>query len=372
MVYSMKMGSNTWIDVRTSGEKLPKVSVVIPVYNQSEIILRNLESIYLNISCLAEILVVVDKCTDGTEKLIQEFLDSIGRRIIKISNPNLIGLSVYFSNKTLHETKSDKIGFLKARGEFIIEIQSDMRILEMGFDKKLVSALVQHPKLMAVSGRGCTTLAAMGNSELYKRAFPVRYLVSKVFLRFKSLFKPKIKSQPNENLGALTDLEKVFPSQSQFENTGIAGWRGSLIDKASHNFDPFSPLVHDLNSVPLYIGQLIMRGPLCINRALLLKMGNFDDKTFYFGYDDTELYIRGFIDTGLRVGFVPIQVYSPEIWGSSRKAKSLIKLVIFWSNILIRSKRFRKSSTFYYLSKPKQTNEIVNNMSLIRTTFSVQ
>ena len=96
------MGKNTWIDVGISREQLPKVSIVIPVYNQSEIILRNIESIYLNISCLAEILLVVDKCTDGTDKLIQDFLDSIEQRTVKISNANLIGLSVYFSSKTLH------------------------------------------------------------------------------------------------------------------------------------------------------------------------------------------------------------------------------------------------------------------------------
>lgn len=368
----MRMGKNTWIDVGISRERLPKVSIVIPVYNQSEIILKNIESIYVNISCSAEILLVVDKCTDGTEKLIQDFLDSIKHSTVKISNANLIRLSVYFSSKTLHETKSDKIGFLKARGEFIIEIQSDMRIMEKGFDKKLVSALVQHPKLMAISGRGCTTLAAMGNSELYKRAFPGRYLVSKIFLRFRNSFRPNINSQPNKNLEDITDLEKVFPSQSQFENSGIAGWRGSLIDRASNHFDPFSPLVHDLNSVPLYIGQLIMRGPLCMSRTLLLEMGNFDDNTFYFGYDDTELYIRGFIESGLRVGFVPIQVYSPEIWGSSRKAKSFMKLFIFWSNIVIRSKRFRESLVFSYLSNPERTSEIVNKMNLTRTTFSVQ
>ena len=212
----------------------------------------------------------------------------------------------------------------------------------------------------------------MGNSELYKRAFPGRYLVSKIFLRLRSLFRPNFNPQPNKNLEDITDLEKVFPSQSQFENTGIAGWRGSLIDKASNHFDPFSPLVHDLNSVPLYIGQLIMRGPLCMSRTLLLEMGNFDDNTFYFGYDDTELYIRGFIESGLRVGFVPIQVYSPEIWGSSRKAKSFMKLFIFWSNIVIRSKRFRESLVFSYLSNPERTSEIVNKMNLTRTTFSVQ
>jgi hypothetical protein len=244
--------------------------------------------------------------------------------------------------------------------------------MEKGFDKKLVSALVQHPKLMAISGRGCTTLAAMGNSELYKRAYPGQYLMSKIFLRFKNLFSTNIDSQLNKYSENTTDLEKVFPSQSQFEITGIAGWRGSLIDKASNHFDPFSPLVHDLNSVPLYIGQLIMRGPLCMSRTWLLEMGNFDENTFYFGYDDTELYIRGFLESGLRVGFVPVQVYSPEIWGSSRKAKSFIKLFVFWSNIIKRRKRFRESLVFFFLSDPQRTSEIVNKMNLTRTTFSVQ
>lgn len=50
-------------------------SIVIPIYNQEKIIVKNLQSIILNTIENFEIILILDYCFDNTENNILEFLE---------------------------------------------------------------------------------------------------------------------------------------------------------------------------------------------------------------------------------------------------------------------------------------------------------
>ena len=128
-----------------------ELSIVIPVHNQEDIIARTLGSVARNVSCLHEIIIIIDGCTDRSHDVCIEALEAISAR------PGLCQSIVISQPTPVFETTSDNIGFSVSRGEFIIEIQADMQLNDLGFDQRLVSALKKYDDLIGVSGR-CTHL----------------------------------------------------------------------------------------------------------------------------------------------------------------------------------------------------------------------
>ena len=73
----------------------------------------------------------------------------------------------------------------------------------------------------------------------------------------------------------------------------------------------------------IWLGETVMRGPLLIDRQKFNKLGGFDTRRFFLGYDDHDLALRGFNEFGYRCGFVPVSFYSPLKAGTTRKPRSL-------------------------------------------------
>lgn len=132
-----------------SGEDV-EYSVVTPVYNQEFIIVDNINSIVNNIIGDYEIILIFDNCVDYSEKNIIEyfsnfkFKDSGLKRVICINQPSPI-----------FETSCDNIGFRLSRGKYIIEIQSDMKMMTFGFNFILSKPFRLFDDVFSVSGR-CT------------------------------------------------------------------------------------------------------------------------------------------------------------------------------------------------------------------------
>lgn len=124
-------------------------SIVMPVYNQEQIIVENIKSIITNTLDNFEIIIILDYCFDNTEPNIMDFLESYENKI-----NNLIQITILKNeDKPLFETKCDNIGFKQSKGKYCLEIQADMKMTEMGYNLHLTKPFNLYNNVIAVSGR---------------------------------------------------------------------------------------------------------------------------------------------------------------------------------------------------------------------------
>lgn len=124
-------------------------SIVIPIYNQEDIIVENLESIIMYTHGCFEIIIILDFCFDDTEKNITNFLESYNN-----ATKNLIQITIFKNEeKPLFETKCDNIGFKHSIGKYWLEIQADMKMTEPGYNIHLTKPFLLFDNVIAVSGR---------------------------------------------------------------------------------------------------------------------------------------------------------------------------------------------------------------------------
>lgn len=178
-----------------------------------------------------------------------------------VSRPStLVRLHVLENPRGIFETSCDNQGCTLARGTYIVEVQCDMVILTLGYNVLLASPMEQYPDLLAVSGRCCHQLNA----------------------------------SPGMNAGKL----------------------GELVSKPH-------ALLQDFNAYgKVFLSHTVNRGPLVLRRTMLEALGFFDEAHYVLGDDDHDLFARAWAQKKWRCGFVPVEVYSPLEWGSSRKARS--------------------------------------------------
>jgi len=129
---------------------LPDLSIVMPIHNQEEIIQQNIQAILKNtINATFEIILVVDACSDKT---LEKVLDFFKTNTIP---ENLKHIAVLQSLIPLFETAADNLGFICSRGDYIIEIQADIQILDEGYNTRMIKPFLQNKNVIGVSGRCC-------------------------------------------------------------------------------------------------------------------------------------------------------------------------------------------------------------------------
>lgn len=175
--------------------------------------------------------------------------------------PNyLVRIHILENPMGIFETSCDNQGFVLSRGEYIVEVQADMVILTFGYNILLASPLVQYRDLLAVSGRCCHGINnAPGGVSIGKIGDTVNH--------------PHLLLQDFEAYG------KIF-------------------------------LSHSVN-----------RGPLVLRRSMLEELGFLDEAHYVLGDDEHDLFARAWAQKNWRCGFVPVEVYSPLEWGSTRKER---------------------------------------------------
>jgi glycosyltransferase involved in cell wall biosynthesis len=137
-------------------------SVVMPIYNQEDIIVDNLKSIITNTLDNFEIILILDFCFDDTEKNVLTFFDTLQNAPEK-----LIDVTIFKNDKPLFETKCDNIGFKHSRGTYCLEIQADMTMTELGYNIHLTKPFKMFNNVIAVSGRCAHNLFYSGNIGKY-------------------------------------------------------------------------------------------------------------------------------------------------------------------------------------------------------------
>lgn len=160
----------------------------------------------------------------------------------------------------LFETACDNQGFRIAKGTYIIEIQADMVLLTFGYNLILASPLEQYPDMIAVSGRCCHGL--------------------------------------NSSTHAM-----------------VAGKIGELAKK------PHAILQDFQYHSKVFLSHTVNRGPVALRRSMVEELGYLDEEHHTLGNDEHDIFARAWVQKQWRCGFVPVEVYSPLEWGSTRKPR---------------------------------------------------
>jgi glycosyltransferase involved in cell wall biosynthesis len=128
----------------------PFMSIVMPIFNQEDIIYKNLSSIVeMTTATPYELILIIDKCSDNTETVVMKWVSEVS------PTPLLTRILVVRSNLPLFETAADNVGFLCAKGEFCLELQADMEMTQRGYNEALLEPFRKVPNIIAVSGRCC-------------------------------------------------------------------------------------------------------------------------------------------------------------------------------------------------------------------------
>ncbi len=323
-------------EITFQSEEKPLISVVMPIYNQSDIIVSNLESVLGCMSMPFELILINDASEDDTHKEIQKFLSntktksSLNNNLTKITYVRNYFISIF-------ETKCDVLGFKLAVAPYVLEVQADMRILEKKFDIKLVNVLRQNEDLIAVSGRNCQTFQeALGaykdsikdfgsiNKSILRIAKTVIVLIMNYLAYSKKGVEPH-KRGPTNAISTPVELlcDRAFPALPEFINSGRAGYLDESIEKISE----IEEVMGDAK-FQIYISETVSRGPILFDRSKYLEVGGFNQKIFFLGFDDHDLFYRALIHFGFRTAFVPFNFESKLINSTNRKRRSLKQSLI--------------------------------------------
>ena len=327
--------------------KISVITVVMPVFNTDKIILkRNITSIIEKMLLPFDFILIFD----GSDKnLINYILNFIKNK--NINKYKLNNFSIYKFKKSVFETTCDKLGINKSKTRYVIEIQADMLMHQKGFDKYLVKAMKKYNDLIALSGRGCLLLKPIYDHYLkstgtdlkidnfYKiKVNYLKLLIKNIIKRLKIIFF-NFKDYK-------ISCGDVLPSDKKFLKFGIAGQLGELIEFSMKNCGFKNKI---------YLSEIVMRGPLLIDKLKYDELGGLDNFSFFQGYDEIDLMIRAWKYKKYRCGYVRINFESPLNDGTTRKKKTFKQIKLIKENIN-RIKENRKKSLLYNSNKFLKNN----------------
>jgi len=118
------------------------VSVILPVFNQEDLIVPVCRGIINNMSDnVKEIIIILDGCEDNTEKNLMKILKEFPFSPKIVQEPNVF------------EIKSTNIGFKLSTCKYSLAIQDDMVVTEKDFDKRMLKPFKITSDILAVTAR---------------------------------------------------------------------------------------------------------------------------------------------------------------------------------------------------------------------------
>lgn len=263
-------------------ESKPTWSMVMPVFNQHARLREVLSKIVETASLPFEMILV----NDGSDDSSLDEIDIFIKTMKKTKPSNLLDVVLIDNQIPIFETACDNQGFRASRGEYIIEIQSDLHIEEYGFDRKMIDAMNKF-NLGAVSGRHvhCFSMIEGWRRSLIK--YPVKFI-----------------------------CWRILNFLSKYESAGLTGEK--LFDRKGGSTENCC-----------YIGETVARGPWLLRRSDLVELDYLDESNFFLGNDDHDYHRRLYTKLKKEVGYVPIDVFSIRDDGSSRKPRSGVNKKVF-------------------------------------------
>lgn len=333
----------------------PRISCVIPVFNQEEFIYSHLKSLVASMSQDFEVIVIDDASLDSSRNEVMRFTQDFSHSL-----EHLVGIRVFGTKISVYESRCEDFGFRKANGEYLFGIQSDMKVLHPEVDKLLIDTLESNPEIYLLSCRGVHKIQDLANPGTFRGreladGLSVKYLTQpfrRLFQKFRLLLRPQKTFRKNEN------SSQILASSSQLQNNWVeifpfltkarAGWLGEKINYLPYEYDPKIAQLIDEHSGKVWKGETVMRGPIFIRRSDYIDLGGYNTEAFFQGLDDHDLSCR-IRDKGANVAFTPIYFSSPLNLGPARKKKSLTQRMYSELNARVRRENMMNSTLFQKL-----------------------
>lgn len=230
-------------------------SIVIPVYNQQQIIVDNVSSAIemMGGKDAFEVIIICDGCDDGTELKVTDFFKNYASMYERLDRAVVV-----HQPTPIFETACDNMGFLLSRGNYVLEVQADMKVLTYNYNEILrMPFRLQHiPEVCGVSGRCCHAWRGSVGFGM---------------------------------LGADFGTPGLIPPNWKYK---------------------------------FFIADTCNRGPLLLDRKKLIELQYLDQQNFYLDDSDHDYFARARYLKGWICGYVPIDVYAPLQLGSNRKARN--------------------------------------------------
>lgn len=306
----------------------PEVSFVVPVFNQVHRIKRVLDSILSVATLPHELLIIEDSSSDNTLSELKEFFSNLRAAG---NYRNLVEAQLYTTSSPMFEVACDSFGFASARSPYAIEIQADMIMKDIGFDRRLVEAFKAHDDLIAISGRGVEPREPVWENygktlggDIVWGTSVLRYSAGRVLARLPLKKHSKFLEERQPKLEEHYLME-IYPDAKTFKETGRAGLLGHLIDFSDS-------AVSKVDEGLLWIGDSVMRGPLAVDLAKLEVLGSWPEDFFFQGFDEHFICLLAHTVKSWRVAYHPVIFESPLEFGSTRKKRNIvneIRILIF-------------------------------------------
>lgn len=132
---------------------LTVVDVVMSVYNQEKIITRILAGIIKNTTTPFNLVLVFDGCTDKSKELSLSFLAK--------AKPKLLKELRVTETPDVHENMSNNAGLRLCTSPYIVMLQDDMEICEMGWERRITFPLRSLPNVAIVGSRDTFDIVSM-------------------------------------------------------------------------------------------------------------------------------------------------------------------------------------------------------------------
>jgi len=245
-------------------EKRVDLSIIILSFNTKELLENCLESVFASElgDYKIEVIVVDNVSTDGSPQMVKK----------EFSKAMLIE-----SSKNLGFAGGNNLGFKRAKGKYILFLNSDTEVAPQAF-RKMVAFMDQNPKIGASTPK--TMLFSGGMDPDCHRGFPTPWASICYFL----------------------GLERLFPK--------------------SKIFGQYHKFYQDLNKaheIDAGFGTFMI-----IRREVYEKIGGFDDSYFFYG-EDLDYFYR-IKQAGWKVVFYPKPLLRHHKGGSSGLRKESQKI----------------------------------------------
>jgi glycosyltransferase involved in cell wall biosynthesis len=119
-------------------------SILLTIHNKEGLIVEVLDGIFKNAVEKFELIICLDGCTDKSEEIVLQYLYNSRCK-------NLVHFNVLRADNVF-ETRANNMCARASRGEYVIIIQDDCKILEYGFDERLLRPMRTWSDIFAVTG----------------------------------------------------------------------------------------------------------------------------------------------------------------------------------------------------------------------------
>jgi len=313
------------------------ISFIVTAYNQGSRLMDVIKGICESASSKFELILIDDASDDQTTRLtgtITGYLDKVERlsRFVIIRN-----------RWQRFEVFCDNIGAKHARGKWLCFVQSDMVIKDPGFDLRLIQALEKFPDIGALSGHSVSVCGCQIGKKYLKKsghAFSLppirpRTVIKRLLTTVNRDGERKSFTKKKETYSEIVHVEEC----KTFDEVQTKFIKYRILDYT----DTLKGIPEEFLRIPFVaLGRLINRGPIIMDRQLFSYLGGLNTSMYFQGFDDSDLCFR-ILKSGRLVGYAPVNYFSAEDWGSTRKKKKLNTILLIRINQLFRIRKLKKS-----------------------------